>query len=110
MMDPNSKSELLAHYATREPKLFYQYDGFVVGKDSRDDVMRPDADGDSLWGGQTHELMYGADMRCLINPKASKEDILRLLKKITEWVEGDGLTVVERPPGRPSGPGGLEVQ
>jgi hypothetical protein len=28
-MKPKSKAELLEHYATREPKAFHQFDGFL---------------------------------------------------------------------------------
>ena len=56
------KRQLLEHYADRYPNRFYQYDGFVVGKDFTDDIMRPDENGDFVSGGATQELMHGATM------------------------------------------------
>lgn len=89
------KQDLLDHYATREPKEFYQFDGFnyitgVMGY--RDDYE--DDDGDELYCGGTYELMHGATVRILITAGTSKEDAVRLLKKLTAWVAKDGLEIV----------------
>ncbi len=93
------KQELLAHYAAREPKEFYQFDGFnyptgMMGY--RGD--HEDADGDELYCGRTYELMHGATVRILITPNTSKEDAVRLLKKLTAWIEkGDPMAITIPP-------------
>jgi hypothetical protein len=88
------KRELLDHYATHEPVLFGQLDGFFV-PGSADDVLRPDADGDSLTAGHTHELMTGIyAVRVLITAGTTQRDAVRLLRKIADWVESDGLAAL----------------
>ncbi len=83
-----AKELLLEHYAEKPVTRFLQFDGFanVLG----DDVMHPDEHGDAQTASTTHELMSGvATVRVLIRDDASKEDAVRLLKKLAEWVERD---------------------
>ena len=83
------KGNLLEHYAGKEPCAFRQYDGFVVGQG--DDVLRPDADGDSLSSRETMELMTGCpEVRVLCSPGCTYDEALRLLKKIRRWIKKDG--------------------
>lgn len=88
-----TKKELLNHYATREPKEFYQFDGFDEPTGVVDDA--PDDDGDELWCRRTYELMCSATVRILIPVGTSKKDAVRILRKLTAWVEMDGLKTAE---------------
>ena len=86
----SKKGDLLEHYAGREPNKFVQYDGFA--KNQADGIFNPDKDGDTLFSGDTWELMGGAGVRLLIDPELGRADILRLLAKISkrikrEWVK-----------------------
>ncbi len=87
-MRMKTKTELLSHYAKKDPRAFRQFDGFQVG--SGDDVMRPDDDGDCLMGASTCELMTGADVRVLIPADTASADAITLLRKIITWIERDG--------------------
>ena len=85
------KGDLLEHYAGKEPCAFRQYDGFFVS--GGDDVLRPDADGDSLCSSTTMELMTGCpEVRVLLSPRCTYDQALRLLKKIRRWIKKDGPT------------------
>jgi len=85
------KGDLLEHYAGKEPCAFRQYDGFFVG--GGDDVLRPDADGDSLCSSTTMELMTGCpEVRVLLSPRCTYDQALRLLKKIRRLIKEDGPT------------------
>jgi len=55
-----AKQSLLDKYASREPKPFRQFDGWLSG----DAIMGPDDEGHCLFSCQTWELMHGADIRC----------------------------------------------
>lgn len=86
-----TKSELLEHYARATPHRFCQFDCFLnVGEG--DDIVKPDKDGDSLFNGETYELMSGqVAVRVLITPETAKEDALRALEKIRDWIDRDGF-------------------
>lgn len=85
-----TKQEKLDHYAEREPREFKQYDGFYFEDKLGDDFTTPDADGDSITFQGTCELMTGPDgVRVLIPMGTEKKDAIRLLKKITKWIEGE---------------------
>ena len=89
-----SKEGILAHYSTRTPQKFLQFDGFMLIADKLDDdLMRPDADGDTVYGQiETWELMTGLPrVRVLIKPGTHRTDVLRLLRKISDWIERDGI-------------------
>ena len=55
-------------------------------------------DGGGLFCGRTYELMYGATVRILIPAGTCKEDAVRLLKKLTAWIERSSLETVTTPP------------
>ena len=57
----NTKSELLEHYASREPKSFVQFDGWYGGKFAGDSVIATDENGRSMCATYTTELMHGTD-------------------------------------------------
>jgi hypothetical protein len=77
-----TKDELLTKYAQRPMTRFRQYDAFVAGPNDRHDIMRPDSDGRCLVGGETHELMHGADVRVLVSDNTSKREIPALIRKL----------------------------
>lgn len=88
----NSKIRALAEAADKPLKRLIQFDGFrdVQG----DSVMHPDADGDTVFGYmETHELNKSIDetmpVRVFVHPGARTEDVLRLLSKISAWIERD---------------------
>lgn len=83
------KAEKLAHYQARDPRDFIQYDGFDQG----DCVTGMDGNGQGVMSVSTTELMHGTDVRVLIprDGNVSGDRIVMLLKRITEWIESDGL-------------------
>jgi len=94
----SKKGDLLEHYAGREPNKFVQYDGFA--KNQADGIFNPDKDGDTLFSGDTWELMGGAGVRLLIDPELGRADILRLLAKISKQIKREW---VKTPTGERSG-------
>ncbi len=78
-----TKTELLEHYATREPKPFVQIDGWLGG----DDVIKSDDDGRGMSLGFTTELMEGADVRLLIKPDSDPTEIVALLHNAIKSIE-----------------------
>ena len=79
------KAELLAHYAEKEPCLFYQFDGFL--EPATDDVVRADRDGDAMTNGITYDLMSGFyAVRVLVTAGTSEKDALRLLQKVRQKI------------------------
>ena len=75
----------LGHYAGTPPKHFLQLDAFYCA--GPDDVMHPDAEGDSLTASGTVELMHGADVRVLIPHGADPKVAVRQLKKLAKWLQ-----------------------
>jgi hypothetical protein len=49
--------------------------------------MHPDEDGDCIFFSRTYELMSGTNVRILIPAETTKEQAIRLLKKLSETVE-----------------------
>lgn len=89
----DTKEQKLAHYATREPHEFIQYDVFTnVGPG--DWFMHGDQDDDSVFGQTTTtELMTGMSaVQVLIVPGTSTADAIRALSKIISWIAKDGVT------------------
>ena len=74
----------LRHYAGKKLKGFLQFDGFFVGKDSGDSVMKPDPDGDWISWGSTDELMMGATVRILIDPNTDVATATRIITKLLD--------------------------
>jgi len=86
------KQILLRKYSQKPVSHFAQLDGFDVGIDGGDDVMRPDKEGDWLSGGNTSELMSGGpNVRILISEGTSKQVALRLIQKLVGWLEVDNV-------------------
>jgi hypothetical protein len=85
------KAELLAKYAQRQALLFHQFDGFL---DSADDFS-DQGDGDSIFSRSTYELRKGIDVRIQILDGTTKEDAVRILRKMVDWIDRDGLHHME---------------
>jgi hypothetical protein len=85
-MDKALFGNTLAHYATREPKLFLQMDGHYMPRGG-DDQMRPDGDGDAVTANGTFELMHGATVRVLIPGDSDPIVAARQLKKLAKWLK-----------------------
>jgi hypothetical protein len=81
----NSKTQLLQHYAEREPKAFIQFDGF----DAPGDCWSDPKTGLGLFKKGTSELMNGADVRILIDPQTHRKKVLQILHELVAWIEGD---------------------
>ena len=50
-----------------------------------------DVDGDLISKAESIEIMQSADVRVLIDPKASPKDVGRMLVKILDWIAIDGF-------------------
>jgi hypothetical protein len=85
--------ERLAHYASRPPTHFRQIDGHL----HPDAIMGPDADGHSVNGSLTVELMAGADVRVLVPLTTSKADAVTLLRKAIAWIERGAFEIIDKP-------------
>lgn len=81
------KIEKLLHYFGKPLTLFNQFDVFTEVEPG-DPVVRPDKDGDCIFGGSTDELMSGGPaIRVLVLPGTTPEVIQRGLKKIMSWIK-----------------------
>jgi hypothetical protein len=80
------KKELLKQAAKKDPHYFKQIDG-LAGCDC---VEGCGHDEDEIYGTDTWELKNCTnEVRVLIHEDAKPEAVIRLLKRITEWVEND---------------------
>jgi hypothetical protein len=89
-----TKDELLAKYAegSRVVRGFLQLDGWRIAPGDEDHIMQPDADGDACFSRSTYELRASPGnlvVRVQIHEGAQKEETLRLLRKLTDWLEQD---------------------
>lgn len=79
------RQKKLKHYAERDPRRLLQIDGFPG---CSDDIMAPDAEGDSVLGSRTVELMDSPfSTRILIDPATDPRVAARLLRKAAEWLD-----------------------
>ena len=94
-MKKPTKKKLLKHYATKEPRLFIQYDVFT-GLSGNDSFVHPDQDRQAIMYGETYELMSGnTDVRVLLEPEVSKVDAVLALLKVVMLIQREGLPKVE---------------
>jgi len=82
------KKHELKRISTKPVQTFIQYDCFI-NLDHEDDVMRRDDDGDSLWKSVTQEFRNSDCLRVQLLPNTKKEDAIRGLRKIIEWIKKD---------------------
>lgn len=87
----SDKRSLIGNYMAREPKQFIQYDAFNPATYPAGPGVGVDNDGDELWAGWTEELMHGSQCRVLIPTETDSESVVRMLRKIADWIEVDGL-------------------
>jgi hypothetical protein len=80
------KIELLAHYMDKEPHEFIQLDDFGPCTDSFSD---------GRWASMTTELMNGSIVRMLIDPKASKDDVLVAIDRLRTMVDEGQLESIK---------------
>ena len=89
-----TKKEIMRKYEQGEPKLFIQYsawDRSNADTQVLEELYREELDRDKhcLEEELVYELMRGADIRILVNPKASKNSVLQLLGKIMNRIKED---------------------
>jgi len=90
------KRKRLDQYAEQPPTRFIAFDGFDVGADRIDYVMRPDPDGHYLCSRETVELTSGVPVRVLIDPRTQRATAIALLRKIIEAVEAEYVGYPDR--------------
>jgi hypothetical protein len=83
-MDKKTFAAKLAHYASREPKVFVQFDSYYKPEASNIDS---DVEGDVMFVKETVELMNGKDVRVLIPYSTDVKVAIRLLKKVVKWLK-----------------------
>ena len=83
-----TKKELLERYQAREPRLYIQIDAVkTIGNE--DNLMPPDEDGFWFQARHTYELMDGADISVLVNPRTDRKDVVGMLKKLIIKMDQD---------------------
>jgi len=83
-----TKKELLERYQAREPRLYIQIDAVkTIGNE--DNLMPPDEDGFWFQARHTYELMDGADIIVLVNPRTDRKDVVGMLKKLIIKMDQD---------------------
>jgi len=88
MMRRLTKKELLERYQAREPRLYIQIDAVkTIGNE--DNLMPPDEDGFWFQARHTYELMDGADISVLVNPRTDRKDVVGMLKKLIIKMDQD---------------------
>ena len=88
MMRRLTKKELLERYQGREPRLYIQIDA-VKANGNEDNLMPPDKDGFWFQARHTFELMDGADVSVLVNPRTDRKDAVEMLKKVVIKMDRD---------------------
>ncbi len=89
MTEYQRRAQLLADAATKPILEVWQYDGFV--KQTPDDIIKPDVDGDWLSSSDSEELRKSDGVRISIPKSISLADACRVIKKLVAWIEsGDG--------------------
>ena len=83
-------------------KRFKQYD---TGYDTPDDPrywngqdFGRDEDGVTIFSGESYELMIALDVRVLIKPDVTRGKAVKMLRKIADCIECDGLSMTVCPP------------
>jgi hypothetical protein len=93
-MESPTKKELIEKYQTREPKLFVQVDAFkTLGNEGN--LMPPDEDGFWFQARPSYELMDGADITVLINPKTDRKDAVLMLEKMAGKMDREWSRLLE---------------
>ena len=88
------KADLIEKYQAREPKLFVRIDA-VKTMDDGDNLMPPDGDGFWFQARRSRELIDGADITLLIDPRTDRKDVVSMLKKTAVKMEEDWSPLLE---------------
>ena len=88
------KKELIEKYQSKEPKLFVQVDAFKTAG-NEDNLMHPDEDGFWFQARPSYELMDGADITVLINPKTDRKDAVLMLEKMAGKMDREWSRLLE---------------
>jgi hypothetical protein len=79
-----TKEELLDKYSRYpEPKAFIQFDGF----DCPGDCLADPETGLALFRGETYELMNGAAVRILVDPRTDRDTVRRIVRELAAWID-----------------------
>ncbi len=89
-----TKTELIEKYQAREPRLFVRVDALKTTGDG-DNLMPPDGDGFWFQARPSRELIDGADIVLLVDPRTNRKDAVSMLKKIAAKMEGDWSHLLE---------------
>ena len=86
---PEVAAAEVIRYLRKPMRKFHQLDGWAKHGHG-DDIMVPDDDGDVLMcGGGTDRQNSGTTVRIMVDPAADREDVLRVLHKLTAWYESE---------------------
>ena len=106
-MRGSTKTELIEKYQAREPRLFVRVDALKTTDDG-DNLMPPDGDGFWFQARSSHELIDGADITLLIDPRTDRKDAVSMLKKVAVKMEGDWSRLLEETKDELSSANGVE--
>lgn len=86
-IDLNLRSKLLAKYARKPIGRLHQFDCFLEA--AGDSIVRPDCDGDALFGGTTEELrnLTNGLIRIQFAVGTKHADAVRAIRKLANWLE-----------------------
>jgi hypothetical protein len=107
MRSSTKKAELIEKYQAREPRLFVRVDALKTTGDG-DNLMPPDGDGFWFQARPSRELIDGADITLLIDPRTDRKDAISMLKKIAIKIEEDWSRLLEETMDEVSTAGGIE--
>jgi hypothetical protein len=94
----NRREALLAHYATREPTDWFQYD--LAHFPGGDGLAGSDENGDIAYSATTSELWTGAyEVRVHVRRGLDRETAARLVRKALAWIEDGHLPETDPPDG-----------
>ncbi len=90
----STKTELIEKYQAREPRLFVRVDALKTTGDG-DNLRPPDEEGFWFQARPSRELIDGADIVLLVDPRTDRKDAVSMLKKIAAKMEGDWSRFLE---------------
>lgn len=99
-MEKTTKEGLLIHAASKPIKTLLQFDVFQRANEYYDSFIRPDKDGDCVFGpGGTLELKNIDELRVLIPENRTPEEVMRGLKKVIDCIKRDPACISFKPEG-----------
>ena len=94
------KRLLLDEAGRKDLHLVHQLDGWVLAPGAGDDFMHADEAGDALTGGESYEFRRSGPelaVRVQVHAGTSPVVAVRVLRKITAWLERDPRLIEDRP-------------